>query len=451
MQDLIALGEDVVSQAKRAGLDVAEVLVRRGSELSAKVRLGEVEALEEASHRSISMRVMKNRRVAMTATSDLSDHGIKRFLDDAVELAELSQEDPFSGPADPSMLAAGPFDHLELFDEDVDKLSATQAIDLALQAEAAALSYDSRITNMQGTTCGRASGETAMVLSNGFRSAWKRSMVSLSSTALADDADGKKRRDSWYEARRHLAAMPPAEEVGREAARRTLRMLGATKIESCEVPVVFPEETARALLGLFASCAVGSSIWRRASYLVGRTNTLVASEHVTIVDDPFIRRGYGSRPHDGEGLLSRENLVVERGILRTYLCDCYSARKLETSSTASAARGSSADVGPSTTNFVLKPVAGMTEQDIIRSTKKGLYVTEMIGFGFNATTGDFSRGASGLWIEDGQLTFPVSEVTISLNLLDLFQRVDAVAQECKLRSATLCPSIRVSSMTVAGK
>jgi PmbA protein len=303
---------------------------------------------------------------------------------------------------------------------------------------------------MQGTTYARGTGASAVVLSGGFQDAWRGSLVSLSAVAVANDSDGKMRRGYWHEARRHLSEMPAAEQVGLEAARRTLRMLGARKIPTCEAPIVFPQETARSILGLLASCVMGSAVWRKSSYLIGREGSRIASPLVTVVDDPLMPRGFGSRPHDGEGLGSRRNVVVDQGVLKTLLCDSYSARKLGRQTTASASRGSAAGVGPSTSNFVLQPIPGRSEQDIVRQTDRGLYVVEMMGFGFNPTTGDFSRGASGLWIEAGALTYPVTEVTISLNLDALLQRIDAVADGFDLRSSTLSPALRVESMTIAG-
>ncbi len=200
---------------------------------------------------------------------------------------------------------------------------------------------------------------------------------------------------------------------------------------------------------MLAGCIMGSTIWRKSSYLVGREGTDVASSLVTIVDDPLIKRAPGSRPYDGEGLASRKNVVVEKGVLRTYLCDSYSGRKLGRKSTGSAARGGSAGVSCSTTNFILEPGTDSNEA-IVKGTKTGLYVTEMMGFGFSAVTGDFSRGASGFWIESGELAFPVSEVTISLNVDDLYKRIDALGSDLDLRTATAAPTIRVGRMTVAG-
>jgi PmbA protein len=286
-------------------------------------------------------------------------------------------------------------------------------------------------------------------LSSGFRGAYRGSYQSLSVVPVADDVGGKKRRGFHWTAKRHLAELEPAAEVGREAARRTLRKLGARTVATCEVPVVFDPDAARSILGLLAGSVMGSSIWRKSSYLVGREGTRVASDLVEVIDDPLLPRAPGSRPFDGEGLASRKNVVVEKGFLRTYLCDSYSARKLSRESTGSASRGGGGGVGASTSNFILLP--GSDSHDaIVKGTKRGLYVTDMMGFGFNAVTGDFSRGASGFWIEGGELAFPVSEVTISLNVDDLWQRIDAVGSDLDLRTATASPTLRVSKMTVAG-
>jgi len=288
-----------------------------------------------------------------------------------------------------------------------------------------------------------------MVLSGGFRGGYAGSYASLVVIPVADDEGGKKRRGFHYTAKRYLKELDSPEAVGREATRRTLRKLGAKKVPTCEAAVVFDPDAARSILGLMAGCIMGSSIWRKSSYLFGREGTKVASDLITIVDDPFLLRAPGSRPFDGEGLLARKNVVVENGILKTYLCDSYSGRKLGRASTASASRGSGGGVGPSTSNFILQPTS-TPAAEILKSTKRGLFVTDMLGFGFNAITGDFSRGASGFWIEDGELAFPVSEVTISLNVDELWQRIDAVGDDLDLRSSTAAPTLRVSSMTIAG-
>lgn len=443
------LASRVVQQARARGVDVAEAIARSGYELSIKVRLGEPELVEEAGHSGIGLRVMKDRRVATTSTSDLSPRGLERFVADAVELVDVSQEDPFAGPADPELVARDVVRPSDMYDPAVAGIDAETALDWAKRGEAAARAADARITNSEGATFSRETGAFALALSGGFTGGYASSYASIVVAPVADDADGKKRRGHHWAARRHLADLESAEQVGLEAARRTVRMLGARKVPSCEAPVVFEPDAARAMLGLLASMVVGSSIWRKQSYLVGREGTRIASDLVTVVDDPFLPRGPGSRPFDGEGLLSRRNVVVERGTLLTYLCDSYSARKLGRQTTANAVRGSGGGVGVGATNFVLQPGA-TAAAEILRSTRRGLYVTEMMGFGFNPGTGDFSRGASGFWIEQGQLAHPVSEVTISLNLDELLQRIDAVGDDLDQRTAIASPTFRVSAMTISG-
>ncbi len=450
LRKLADLAEDLSQRARKRGADVAEVIARTGTELSAKVRLGETELVEEAGHRSVGMKVMKGQRVALTSTSDLSPAGLERFLADALELADLSQEDPFAGPADPSLLVRGGFVDLETFDPATSTIDAAGAIDRAREAEAAALAFDPRITNSEGATYSRTAGGFAVALSSGFTGGYRGSYQSLVVSPITEEAEGgKKRRGFHWSARRFLADMAAPADVGREAARRTLAKLGARKVPTTEAPVIFDPDAARSLLSLLAGAIMGGSIWRKSSYLIGREGSRVASPLVTVTDDPLIKRAPGSRPFDGEGLAAQRLVVVEEGMLRTYLCDSYSGRKLGRPSTGHATRGSSGGVGESTSNFTLQP--GTTSpEEIIASTKRGLFVTEMMGFGYNSVTGDFSRGASGFWVEDGKFAFPVSEVTISLNLDQMLQRIDAVGTDLDMRTATASPTFRISNMIISG-
>ncbi|MBX3275948.1 MAG: TldD/PmbA family protein [Sandaracinaceae bacterium] len=445
------LGRRVVERARQKGADVAEAVVSEGSHLSTKVRLGEPELVEEAGSRALGLRVMLGQQVAVSYTSDLTDRGVERFVEDALELARLSQPDEHAGPPDPSLLSRRE-DHpeLRLYDAAVGTVDAGTALAHAKAGEAAAREADARITNSEGATFTRAAGSKALVTSGGFAAASRGTYASLSVHPVADDADGKKRSGYYWTARRHLAELLPDADVGREAARRTLAKLGARKVETQECAVVFDPDVGRSILGLLAGCINGGAIWRRSSYLVDKLGERVASDLVTVTDDPLIAGGPGSRPFDGEGLASRRNVVVENGILKSYLLDTYAGRKLGMPSTASASRGASGGVGPSTTNFVLTPGA-MSPEALLASTPRGLYVTEMMGFGFNAVTGDFSRGAAGFWIEGGEKTFPVSEVTISLNLHAMLEGIDAVADDLDLRTSVATPTFRVRAMTLAGR
>lgn len=456
LAELLAIADDVVRRASKGGADVAEVMARSGSELSARVRLGEPELVEEAGHRSLGMRVMKRApggtafRVALTSTSDLTDEGIARFVEDALELVELSQEDPFAGPPDSSLLTKGPWPDLELYDPACGTVDAAEAVRRATRAEEAARKFDSRITNSEGATFARTQGAAVMVTSGGFRGGYRGSYASLVVTPVADEPGSeKKRRGYHWTARRKLAALDDEIAVGEEAARRTLRKLGARKVPTGEVPVVFDPDAGRSILGLVASCANAGSIYRRSSYLLDREGTKVASDLVDIYDDPLIPGAPGSRPFDGEGLSSQRLAIVEKGVLASYIVDTYSGRKLQRASTHSASRGGTGGVGPSTTNLILRP-GSTPAKDIVKQTKSGLYVTEMMGFGFNAVTGDFSRGAGGFWIENGELAFPVSEVTISLNLDEILKRIDLVGDDLDMRTSVVAPTFRVSGMIVGG-
>ncbi|MGB5545706.1 MAG: TldD/PmbA family protein [Polyangiales bacterium] len=447
---LLELGHSVVDRATAAGADVAEAGVHSGSHLSVKVRMGEPELVEEAGSRALGLRVMVGQRVASTYTSDLSEQGQRTLIEDALELARLSEADAFAGPPDPSDLSSeSQWKDLDTFDDSVSRISADEALDRALQGERAAFDFDPRISNSEGASFTRARGVSALVTSGGFVGSDYGTYASIVVNPVADDEGGKKRSGYHWSASRHYADLEDSRAVGQEAARRTIAQLGAKKLPTQELPVVFDKDAARSILSLFAGCVLGGAIWRKSSYLVDRVGTRVASDLVDVVDDPLLPRAPGSRAFDGEGLLSRSTTVVESGVLKSYLMDTYSARKLGLKSTGSASRSPSGGISSSSSNLILK-ASSQSRDELIADTKHGLYVTGMMGFGFNAVTGDFSRGASGFLIEDGKLSHPVSEITISLNLDQLLQRIDAVADDLDQRTAVASPTFRVSSMTLAG-
>ena len=445
---LLELASDLVARARKLGADVAEASARTGWELSAKVRLGKTELVEEAGHHGVSLRVIRGGRVALTGTSDLTPRGIERCVADALELCALSEPDPFAGPAAPELLSKPPHPELELFDPSIDAIDAGYAIEQARLAERAALDADQRIQLSEGATFSRTSGARARVLSSGFEGSMRGSYAALAVAPVAEDEGGKKRRGHYYSASRLAQDLESAQFIGEEAARRTLRKLGARKIATSEAAVVFDPDVARSLVGSLAGCIVGGALWRKSSYLLEREGSEVASALVTIVDDPLIKRAPGSRPFDGEGLRSRKNVIVEAGKLKGFLLDSYSARKLGRESTASAGR-SGGSISASTSNFILQP-GSTPAAEILKSTARGLYVTELMGFGFNPITGDFSRGAAGFWIENGELAFPVSEITISSTLDAMLKAVDAVGDDLELKTSTASPTLRVSSMTISG-
>ncbi len=442
----------VVELCRKAGADEAEVLVRDGSELTVKVRMGQPELVQEAGSRAIGLRVFKGGRRAVTYSSDLRDRPLAAFVAESVALAELSEPDEHGRLPDPDELATSVPD-LELYDPTVGEVDAAYAMKQCLAGERAARDADPRVTNSEGASWSRTVGATAFATSGGFCGGYRGSYASLSVEPLCDDptdpANPKKRNGYWWTADRFLARLEDAEAVGREATRRTVATIGSKKIATQECPVVFDTEAGRGIVGAIFSVANGSSFWRKSTYLIGREGTLVASPLVNVVDDPLIPRAPGSRPFDGDGLPTRKNSIITDGVLGSVLCDVYSARKLGRRSTGSAGRGVGGNPGPTTSNLIMAP-GTMSKRDLLKATGRGLYVTSMMGFGFNPVTGDFSRGAAGFWIEDGELTFPVSEITISCNFDELLKRIDMIASDLDLRSSTACATFRVSHMTIAG-
>ncbi|HXI56227.1 MAG TPA: metallopeptidase TldD-related protein [Polyangia bacterium] len=439
--------EQMLAFALRAGADGAEVLVRDGTELEVKVRLGEPELIKEAGSRALGLRVLKDHRAAVTYTSDFSPAAMERFARESVELAALAEPDPTGDLPAPGEMARELPD-LDLWDESVLGIEVAEAIRRAKVGEAAALKFDRRVTNSEGAVFGRTVGAGAFATSAGFSGATRGTHVSFFVEPICDDADGKKRNGSYWTSSRFVAALADPEAVGLEAARRTVAKLGSRKVATCEVPVVFSPEAGRGLLGQFAGVMSGGAVWRRSTYLAQREGTEVASSLCEIVDDPLLLRGPASRPFDGEGLPSRTNVLVSGGVLRMFLCDVFAGRKLGRPSTGSASRGVGGGPHVSTSNLILRP--GKTPAAALEKLERGLYVTELMGFGFNPVTGDYSQGAGGFWIENGERVHPVSEVTVSANFDDLWKKVDGLGDDLDTRSSVQTPTIRVSKMTVAG-
>jgi len=449
-QDCQELAEKMLSLALAAGADAAEVLVRDGAELEVKLRMGEPELVKEAGSRGLGLRVLKDQRAAVTYTSDFSLAAMRSFAEESVALSRLAEPDPLAALPDRQEMARA-IPELDLWDESVLSIDVAEAMRWTKAGEKAALGSDARVTNSEGASFGRGIGASAFATSAGFSGAYRGSHASFVVEPVCDDTSdgaGKKRNGYHYTSSRFLDGLQAAEAVGVEAARRTVAKLGSRKVATCQVPAVFTPEAGRSLLGQFAGVISGGAVWRKSTYLAEREGTAVASSLVNIVDDPLLLRAPGSRPFDAEGLAARPNVVVSEGVLRTFLCDVYSARKLGRRSTGSAGRGLGGGPHVSTSNFILRP--GKSSAEDITRLDQGLLVTELMGFGFNPVTGDFSQGAAGFWLDKGGRAFPVSEITISINFDDLWKGIDAVADDLDTRSSVQCPSFRVAKVTVAG-
>lgn len=443
MQDLLA---DLLQQATRRGATAADAFLVEDQSFSAQVRLGQVDTVKHAREQHMALRVFLGKSVAAASTSDLSRAAMSRLVDEAVSLARVTSPDELAGLPDAAELARQVPD-LDLRDREGHDLAPEEKIDLARRGEAAALAADARITNSEGGDFGDRRARYAYATSHGFSGGYETSSFSLAVTPVATE-NGEMQRDSWYHVTRKRVRLDAPEEIGRIAARRTVRRLGARRVKTAEVPVIFDADTAATLVRHVVGATSGPSLYRRASFLVGKLGERIAAPSITIVDDGTMPGALGSRPFDGEGLPVRRTVVVDHGVLRSYLLDTYSARKLGLPSTHHAARDGSG-VGVSTTNVYL--AAGDRDPaDLIRSVKNGLYVTDLIGFGVNGVTGDYSRGAVGLWIENGELAYPVEEITIAGNLLDMLHAVEGVGTDLVFRDRTAAPTVLIGRMTVAG-
>jgi PmbA protein len=451
--DLESLTADVVALAMKAGASDAEAVVREGDEFSVNVRMGAVETLKESGSRGLGLRVFLGTRSASTSTSDLTSDGIRQLVEGAMALAKVTEEDPFTGLPEAAEFGSIPGD-LHLYYDDVYSLSGPERIEWARRAEAAALAADPRITNSDGGSFDAATGRKVMANSRGFVGGYRTSYAGVAAAPLAMDANGQMQRDAWWSSARRLADLESPESIGQEAARRTVRRLGARRVPTQRVPVVFAPEAARSLIGSVFEAASGDSIWRHASFLAGKLGEQIAASTLTIIDDnamllPNGAGGFGSSPFDGEGLPSLRTAVVEGGILRNYLLNTYSARKLGLKSTHNASRGLAGTPGIGNGNLYLEP-GSLTHDQIIGDVPAGLYVTGLMGFGVNVVTGDYSRGATGLWIENGQLTHAVEEVTVAGNLAEMLMNVTAIGDDLVFRGALASPTLRIDGMTVAG-
>ena len=445
-QTLTALAGALLERATRQGASAADVVVAEGDNFSVQVRLTAVDRLTRAREKRAGIRIFFGHRSASASTSDFSRESLHRLVDDTCALAKAVVEDPLSGLPERSQLATT-FPDLETYD--ATSLAPDLQIELARRAERAALGLDTRITNSEGADFHSSAGRIVLGNTHGFMGEYRSSSFSTSVSPIATDEQGGMQRDSWYAVQRKFAKLESPESVGHEAARRTLRRLGARKVSTCRVPIVFDPDMAAGLLSNLSSAVSGYALYKGTSFLVGQLGQKIGSDLLTVYDDGLLQGGLGSRPFDGEGVPTRTTVVVERGLLKSYLLDSYSGRKLGLASTGNASRsvGDSPSVG--TTNLYLTPGA-WTPDAIIKSVKRGLYVTELIGFGINMVTGDYSRGAAGLWIENGELTHPVEEITIAGNLKEMLKNVDMVGDDLVFRGRIASPTLRIAEMMVAG-
>lgn len=442
-QSLLSTLESLLNKAKKAGADAADAVVVEGTSLSVAFRLGQPEKVERAEGGDIGLRVFIGRQQAIVSSADRSEKALAELVERAVAMAKEVPEDPYCGLADPSQLCKT----LPKLDScDPEEPAATILVDQARRCEDAARAVEG-VTNSEGAEASWGKSRVAMAATNGFSNSYEVSSSSISASVLAGGSDGME-RDYDYSSAVYAADLRTPEDVGRSAGERTVRRLGARKMPTGKLPVVFDPRVSGGLLGHLAGAINGGSIARGTSFLKDKLGQQVFPKGFTVIDDPHRHRGLRSKPCDGEGVANGRRAFIEDGVLTGWVLDLRSARQLGLESTGHASRGTASPPSPSVSNFYLEP-GKVSPEELIADIRQGLYIVELIGMGVNGVTGDYSRGAAGYWIENGKIAFPVNEMTVASNLKDMFLNLTA-ANDLVFRTGIDAPTLRIEGMTVAG-
>jgi PmbA protein len=445
--DLTALTERadrLVKAARAAGADAADSVAVRGMSLAIELRDGKIEESERSEGNDLGLRVLVGLRHAVVSTNDIADNAAAALATRAVAMARAAPEDKFAGLADANLLAHD-FPDLELIDPDLPTVVELEA--LARAAEQAALTVKG-VSKSGGASASAGIGGMVLITSHGFRGAYLGSSHGVSMTAIAGEGTGME-RDYDYSSVRHAADLESPEKIGLSAAARAVARLNPRKVTTRKVPVVFDPRTAGSLVSHLASAVNGASVARKTSFLRDKMGAKLFADGIRIVDDPLRKRGLRSHPFDGEGVAGKKLALIDDGVLRSWLLDCATARELGLVTTGHAHRGASSVPSPGPSNLHLEP-GRLSPDALIADITDGFYITDLIGSGANMVTGDYSRGASGFWIEKGKRTYPVSEVTIAGHLLEIF-RTMTPADDLEFRYGTNAPTLRVEGLTVAGQ
>ena len=442
-RDPQAILATLLDGAKKAGADAADALYVEGVSSSVSYRLGKLEDVERAESYDLGLRVFVGQKIALISSSDFSTDALAALPGRVVSMARLAPEDRYAGLAPADRLAKS-IPQLDL--EDAAEPSADTLIERARGAEGAALAVKG-VTNSEGGGASFSRSAIALATSTGFYGRYAGTSHGIGVAVLAGEGTGME-RDYDHASARHAGDLRNAEEIGRTAGEKAVRRLGPRSMKSQTVPVVFHPDEAAGLLGHFAGAISGVAIARGVSFLKDRMGQAIFAPGINIIDDPHRPRGLRSKPFDGEGVANQRRALIENGVLTSWLLDCASARQLGLATTGHAARGTGGPPSPSSTNLYLE-AGKLPVKELIADIKQGFYVTELMGMGVNGVTGDYSRGAAGFWIENGEIAFPVSEVTIAGNLKDMFANLTP-ASDLEFRHGTNAPTVRIEGMTLAG-
>jgi len=435
--------EDVIKMAKSSGADAADAVLIDSLSLSVSRRLGKQETLERSESGDVGIRVLVGKKQAIVSSTDRSPEALKDVIDQAVAMARAVPEDAYCGIADPNQVSKN-WQDLDLYDDK--EISAEEMNEIADKTEDAARSVKG-ITNSEGAEFGQSKNTICYAASNGFAGSYKSSGFSLSACVLAGEGL-EMERDYEYDASCYFEDLKSGEEIGLVAGERTVKRLNPQKGETKSLPVVFDKRLSGGLIGSLASAASGSSVARGTSFIKDKMEKQIFHEAITIIEDPFIKRGHRSKAFDGEGISPQKREIVKDGILQGWFLDLASARQLGLQSTGNAARGTTSLPRPSVTNLYMQP-GEKSSEDLIAEIDEGFLVTDLMGMGVNLVTGDYSQGAAGFWIEKGEIAYPVSEMTIASNLNHMWMNI-AAANDLELRRGVDAPSLRVDGMMIAG-
>lgn len=436
--DLLSLAGEAVAHARKLGADAAHAVAADGRSTEISILDGRIEKVEQSEARDISLKVYAGKASASISGSVLTKEAIHRLAENALRMAKLAPPDPYAGVADPDQLATE-IPELDLAATDLPDPQTLE--ELAKRAEAAGLAVKG-VTKSSGAGASRSETSVGIVISNGFSQGYRRTGVGVSMSAIAGEGLAMQ-RDYDYTSAVHYVDLRDPETIGRSAGERAVKRVEPRKVKSQSVPVIYDRRVASGLIGHLLGAINGAAIARGTSFLKDRMGEQIFGPHITIVEDPHMLRGHGSRPFDGEGLACHRRNLIDKGVLTGWVLDLRSARQLGLAPTGQGSRG-----GPTTSNVFL-PAGAQSPEEQIRGIKQGLYVTELIGSSINNVTGDYSRGASGFWIENGELTYPVSEITIAGNLKDMFRTI-VPASNLEFRSSVNAPNCLVEGLTIAG-
>ncbi len=442
------LTQDILDKIKAKGMDEGDILLIDSQEKEVEIRLGEIEKLQHSRSKALGLRVFKDYSTALSYTSDFSEAMIDRMVDNCCEMVRFTSKDKYRSL--PKESEQGFYDgEMRLYDSTLSDLTIEKKIEIAKSVEQHAMDYDERINNSDGSWWYDTESFVLLANTNGYLESYQTTSCGMGVSVIVE-LNKIKQRDYWYSSRRCYDSLEDAKYIGEKASKRALSKINAKKVKTRKVPVVFDPEMGSDLLNIIFSAINGYNIYKNSSFLCGMLGQKVGSEHLNVVDDALLIDGNGSRPFDGEGVEAKTTNVIENGVLQTYLYDTYSSKKLGFTTTGNAGRGVSSSPHVTYSNLYLK-AGNVSPDDIISDVTDGLYLTKLFWVGINTVTGDYSRGAEGIWIENGKLSFPVQEITINSNMKDIMNNICVVGNDLDFRKSVNSPTFMVKEMLVSGE